>query len=434
MKKYHSLYPLIFLLLIGCEKYTEDLNTDPNNFNDSAPELIIGQAQLGWMQLAESNSARYAGIFMNQFTGSDRQYVTLNGYSVTSGEFNDIWDDAYVDGISQAQVTKKAAIDDQNLKLAGVAQIAEAAIFGEMTALYGDIPFSEANNADEYYQPTYDSQDSVYTAVQNLLNEAITNIENEPVSLYAGNRLSSAATWKQVAHSLKARYFLHTKDYSSALTQAQMGLEENQDLMILHGTSPENRNLYYQFTVDEREGYLDANGSYLFQLLDQTDHVERLLETPGDSIRLAYYFTGTNLNIETDGAFGQKTSFPLISWIEVKLIEAESHYRTGNEEAARNAFNQVRQKLASVYNADFPNTTSSGEVLLKEILEEKYISLVGQLEPFNDIRRTNNILDIPPKTGSAIPQRFLYPQDEIDNNPNTPSPVPGLFDKTSINN
>ena len=434
MKKNYQLYLLLFSILMGCEKYTEDLNTDPNNFNDSAPELIIGQAQLGWMQLAESNSARYAGIFMNQFTGSDRQYITLNGYSVTSGEFNDMWDDAYVDGISQAQVTKKAALANENNKLAGVAQLAEAAIFGEMTALYGDIPFTEANNADEYYHPKYDSQASVYAGVQNLLDAAISNVGDEPVSLYSGNRLSSEATWKQVAHSLKARYYLHTKDYANALTQARMGIEEDQDLMVQHGTSPENRNLYYQFTVDEREGYLDANGSHLFKLLDPSDSIERLLETPGDSLRLAHYFTGTNLNIEPSGAFGQTTPFPLISWIEVKLIEAEALHRTGNETDARTAFNEVREKLAETYNTSFPSTNSSGQNLLKEILEEKFLSLIGQLEPFHDLRRTENILEIPPKTGSQIPQRFLYPQDEIDNNPNTPDPVPGLFDKTPINN
>ncbi|MGC6479083.1 MAG: SusD/RagB family nutrient-binding outer membrane lipoprotein [Flavobacteriaceae bacterium] len=434
MKKYTYITLLTILPLLSCETYTEDLNSDPNNFNNSAPELIIGQAQLGWMQLAESNSARYAGIFMNHFTGSDRQYVTLNGYSVTSGEFNDMWDDAYVDGIAQAQVTQKAALENENTKLVGVAQIAEAAMFGEMTALYGDIPFTQANKSDEFYQPEYDSQTTVYSGVQNLLDQAIDYLGEESVSLYAGNRLSSDATWGQVAHSLKARYFLHTKDYTNALRHAQMGIEEGEDLMVLHGESLENRNLYYQFTVDEREGYLDANGSYLFQLLDQTDDVERRITTPGDSLRLNYYFTGTTLNVESDGAFGQTTSFPLISWIEVKLIAAESHYRTGDESAARDAFNEVRNHLADRFDGDFPTTDSGGEDLLLEILEEKYVSLVGQLEPYHDIRRTNNLLDVPPKTGSTIPQRFLYPQVEIDNNPNVPDPIPGLYDKTPVNN
>ncbi len=84
----------------------------------------------------------------------------------------------------------------------------------------------------------------------------------------------------------------------------------------------------------------------------------------------------------------------------------------------------------------FPATASASgsAALLAEILEEKYISLIGELQPYHDIRRTNNLLNVPPKTGSAIPQRFLYPQVEVDTNPNTPSPIPGFFDPTPINN
>ncbi len=441
MKKYIAYITIFSLLIIGCEKYTEGINKDPNNFNAAAPELIVGQAQLGWIQLSESNSARYAGVFVNQFTGSDRQYITLNGYSVTAGEFNDMWDDAYVEGITQAQVTKVAAAETKNSKLAGVAQIAEAALFGEMTALYGNIPFTQANKADENFAPVYDGQASIYQGVQGLLDEAITNVGSEPVSLYSGNRLASDGTWGRVAHSLKARYYLHTKNYASALSSSKQGLANRaEDLSVVHGTTaetgnqPGNANLYYQFTVNQREGYLDANGSHLFNLLDPSDNVNRLLATPGDANRKSVYFDGTSLNTGTGGRFALTATFPLISWYEVKLIEAEAAHRTGDEAAARTAFNAVRAELAVQFSGDFPPTTSTGETLLKEILEEKYITLVGEIEAFHDVKRTNNLLGVPPKTGSQIPQRFIYPQNEIDNNENIPSPLPGLFDKTPVNN
>ena len=126
MKK--TYYILASLLMLGsCEKYTEDLNTDPNEFITAPSELIIGQAQLGWMQLATSNSARYAGIFMNQFTGEDRQYVTVNQYSTTAADYDDTWDDALVDGIAQAQLAKSLALEDGNQILAGIATAVVAA-------------------------------------------------------------------------------------------------------------------------------------------------------------------------------------------------------------------------------------------------------------------------------------------------------------------
>ncbi|MFT5571083.1 MAG: hypothetical protein ACI9RP_003142, partial [Cyclobacteriaceae bacterium] len=36
-------------------------------------------------------------------------------------------------------------------------------------------------------------------------------------------------------------------------------------------------------------------------------------------------------------------------------------------------------------------------------------------------------------TGSVLPQRFVYPQSEIDRNPNAPSPIPDFFEPTDVN-
>ena len=76
------------------------------------------------------------------------------------------------------------------------------------------------------------------------------------------------------------------------------------------------------------------------------------------------------------------------------------------------------------------------DALLREILEERYITFYAQIEGFNDVRRTrkeNYGVQLTPNTGSSLPERFLYPQSEIDTNPNTPSPIPGFFEPTRVN-
>lgn len=434
----YSILSVLFITM-SCESYTEDLNTDPNAFSSAPPELIIGQAQLGWMQLATSNSARYAGIFMNHFTGEDRQYLTVNGYSTTAADYDDAWDDAYVDGIQQAELTERLALESGNLQLAGIAQITKAAIYGEMAALFGDIPFSQAGNPDEFPQPAYDGQAAVLSGIQTILDQAITNVGSSSASLYAGNRLSSGATWAEIAYSLKARYYLIAKDYPNALASARQGIDTPaKSLVSLHTTSTNTENLYYQFMVDERDGYLGATDSHLLHLLDGT--VPRLINTPGDSNRFTFYFTpysdgsGHAPNVSSTGVFAETASMNIISYEEVKLIEAEAANRTGDAGDVT-AFNEVRAHLATVYGGSFPATASASgsAALLAEILEEKYISLIGELQPFHDIRRTNNLLNVPPKTGSTIPQRFIYPQVEVDTNPNVPSPIPDLFTKTPVN-
>jgi len=71
--------------------------------------------------------------------------------------------------------------------------------------------------------------------------------------------------------------------------------------------------------------------------------------------------------------------------------------------------------------------------MLYEVLEEKYTSLIGQIEVFNDMSRTDNYLGLAPTTGGQLPERFLIPQAEIDGNTNAPSPIPDLFEPTWAN-
>lgn len=434
MKKIKLIYSLALLVLVtACESYTEDLNKDPNQFTTAPAELIIGQAQLGWMQLSGSNAARYASIFMNHFTGEDRQYVGTNDYVTSAQEYNDTWDDAYVDGIAQAQLTKELALSTSNNTLAGVAQITEAALFGEMAALFGDIPFTQANKVIEFPSPVYDNQTSVLEGVQDLLDAAIINVGSTPSSLYSGNRLTSTATWAEIAWSLKARYYLIAKDYPNALTSARNGISSSsKSLKTVHTASTQTENLYYQFLSVQRPGYLGATDSHLLNLV--TGVTPRLINTPGEAQRAVVYFDGTDPNTSSTGVFAETAAMNLISYEEVKLIEAEAANRTGDTGDVT-AFNEVRSYLATKYSGSFPATasTTGSTDLLMEILEEKYITLIGELQPFHDIRRTANMLNVPPKTGTQIPQRFIYPQVEVDANSNVPSPLPTLFDPTQVN-
>ncbi|MEM9686920.1 MAG: SusD/RagB family nutrient-binding outer membrane lipoprotein, partial [Bacteroidota bacterium] len=78
--------------------------------------------------------------------------------------------------------------------------------------------------------------------------------------------------------------------------------------------------------------------------------------------------------------------------------------------------------------------------VLREIIEERYVSGFSTYMPFNDARRlrasdSDVIVPFPLNnaTTTVNPQRFLYPQDEIDGNSNIPNPIPDLFTVTPVN-
>ncbi len=456
------------LLISSCENYTEGLNDNPNAFTQVAPELVIGQVQLAYMKLMESNTARYANIFANQMHGCDRQYLTLNTYSENRANYNDMWNDAYISGIAQA----KLIIDNEKSSntLKGVAQILQGSLYAELALLYGDIPFTQAVNPDEYPNPTFDSQQSVIEGGIALIKAGIANVGTSTTvsAAFGGNRIAGG-TWAEAGNTLVARYELSLGNYAAAITAATDGIASRaNDLVVQHGTSLDNRNLYYQFTIDARQQYLCAanNGSagqqsHLYNLLKSStvsgSAVTRTLATSGDSYRLSHYFIDSDeiveLNSNTGARFAQTASFPLASYYENQLILAEANYKKSSkdEAAARTNLNNVRTELVAEYNAlgfkdasgngititqnDFPTTSATGDVLLRQILEEKYITLIGEVVTFHDLRRTGNFLNVPLKAGASLstfPQRFLYPQGEVDNNSSIPTPTPGFVDKTTV--
>ena len=441
--KNFKLFTFITLLFIAfsCEEYTEGINDDPNAFTVASSDLLIGQVQLSYMQHMGSNNARYTSVFTNQFTGGDRQYLTLNTYSPNRGNYNDMWFDTYISGINNARII----LEDENAGelVKGVAEIIRGTLFADMALLYGDIPYSQASNADEFPEPIYDSQATVIDASLNLIQSGISKVGDASITAgFGGNRLSGS-TWKEAANTLAARYSISTGNYSSAISFANQGISSRaNDLVTLHGTSQENRNLYYQFIIDERQDYLVATDSYLVQLLD--GRVARSLNTPGDSIRFDHYFINdgsrTLINTENGGRFSQTSSFPLASYYENQLILAEAKFKTNDEDGAREHLNNVRAELRNQFSSDangFPDSNATGDMLLKQILEEKFITLVGEIVTFHDLRRTRNFLGVPNKTTGSVgasdfPQRFLYPQSEVDTNPNVPSPLPEFFNTTQL--
>lgn len=425
----NNIKTIFFLLIatsfVACSDFTDGINEDPNTFTSAPGSMLIGQANMEVVKLFSSQAGRTSGIFTDQFTGADRQYVSLNDYVTTAGDYDDDWGDLYASGFMQAKLAEADAVVSGDKVLEGVSQIIQGMLVAEAASLWGNVPFMEAGDYVKYPNPNYDGQKSVLDAAQALFSKGITNVGTATVTNFYGAPVykSNSATWAKVANSLKARYYLVAKDYPNALLSAKLGISNRtEDLLSNHTATAGQKNMYFQFIAELRVGMLNVSNSHLGKLVRGV--TPRLLATPGEAQRAAFYFTGIDLRTSTGGVFAVDASFPIISFVETKLIEAEAANRTSAD--ALTPFNAVRAELASVYAGSFPASTATGNALLLQILEEKFISLLGQTQVFHDVRRTNNAIGVPVKGVGAtkIPQRFLYPQTEINANKN----FPGLID------
>jgi hypothetical protein len=457
MKKFNYIFILfaLFIFVSACTDDFEEINTSPNSATDAPLAALVVASQVSLMGVYESEDARLASMWTRQFTGNERQYGSYHTYGVTSEVFT--FFNTYIGVIQPALDAQVKAEILGNEKTIGLVKVLRAMAYGYMTSVYGDIPLAEANSYPEIQNPQYESQANVYAQVQTLLDEAIVALGGEggiaPTSdIFFGGDTDA---WIEVAYSLKARYYLHTGDNAAAITAADNGVSSSAgDLLTVHGNAVSAaQNSWYDFLVIQRQGYLTAYDSYLADILDAASTSYRGDAKTDEGARFSSIFTGaaTTYELNIVSFFGPTAPFPLVSFYETKLIKAEAlmnQNATANQAAALTELNAVRTSLA----ADFGGTydaylltdfapagianaggLSTGEALLAEIVEEKYVSLVGQVEVFNDMRRLDNPLGLTPTNGSRFPQRFLYPTDEVNSNENVPSPLPGLFDATPVN-
>ncbi|MEQ8906137.1 SusD/RagB family nutrient-binding outer membrane lipoprotein [Ekhidna sp.] len=438
------IYSFIILLMIGfqsCEDVVEGLNNDPNNFTDAPLNLVLNHANLNVVAIAEAHPTRLATMFTDQFGGFDRQYGTLNIYSTLQTDYDEIWEDLFQRGISQAQIAKQKAQDLGNAQLEGQAQILEAYFFGEAALLFGDIPFSQVNNPD-FLDPEFESQVTVLNSVVSLLQEGATLAGTSSAD---NNVFNTSSSWAQIANALRARYLLALGNNADALSAAQAAnfTSKANDWEIVHTTTNYAENLFYQFQVEQRQDYLKVLGSldfsYMSKLLNSTAAEYKGNSKTDESGRYAYYVAtnGEDLNTSLGGFAGIDTNFPVVSYEEVQLIIAETSIGSNNT-AALNALNAVRASHAAMFSsqydayviADFQpggelyDGSSTNSSLMMEIMLEKYCSVIG-LPTYSDVRRTDNMINVPIKgTGTTvIPQRFLYPQTESASNENFPGVV-----------
>lgn len=460
------------LISASCSNYL-DINKDPNSYGseDISAENMIRGAMLGNQFWQTSSAARVSMIWMNQGTGSANQYTSINNWNaVTASEFDNSWGNSYRNSLYHSKLAYEKAIEEGKYNLAAVAQIIHAHALGSVISLWGDVPYSEAFNDEMYPNPKFDSQVDLYVEVQNILDNAINILESD----YSDSILNDIyyngvkSEWLKLAHALKARYFLHVKDYQNALVQAQQSFTSISDDYVAQFSTQDGTNNPFAAFEQVRQGYLTADDAYAWHLLKYSnsnpDPRYRGNSKTNEFLRFNYIYTSSqNLNKGGIGKFGEANQLPLVTYGEMLLIIAESKARLEGLSEGVNAYNDYRALLKQGYtigvnndclgnpsacagkydfylDEDFESGGIENEdgvepvhALLREIYEERYVIFIGNFESFTDFRRTNNIAEIQLKEGiSGTPQRFIYAQSEINGNTNVPSPLPDVTEKTPV--
>jgi len=424
------------------------LTENPNNPVAASPEQLLMGMQARQSIIQQGQIARTTTIWVQQLSGvfnQQKEYGSFYNYS--ENEVNQSYQGIYVGGglIDQRKV-QVAAAEAGNARVEAIAKIYEALTIGTATSLWGDIVYSEA--VSDITEPKLDSQESVYQAVQALLDGAITTLQGAPTTalpqdlVYQGN----PDRWRRAANTLKARYWLHVAPragqaaYTNALSAANQGINEApaNAAQAMHGQAPGDFRQWHGTTLDDgnvwaqfNEARTDMAGNERFIDVLKARNDPRLTEyfSPASDgqYRGANQFgnppqdgstawSGLNRTARVPRTFKQ----PYVTWAENQLIIAEAQFNLNQPGAALTAVNNVRRAVGL--------TDLAGPITLEQIMIEKWIAQFQNVDAYSDYRRTCFPRIVPggpnpAAPAASIPFRFPYGASERLQNPaNIPLP------------
>ncbi|MEQ9439570.1 MAG: SusD/RagB family nutrient-binding outer membrane lipoprotein [Cyclobacteriaceae bacterium] len=219
-----------FLIMIGlliasaCDDQLTEMNINPNGIDPSSanPNLlmpsVLAPAAQQYLDLGFNN---IAGAM--QHTQKNGWYSEHNQYDWSATE----WDNWY--GMLRTNaLLEERAVDLGYGFFEGVSLTMKSFIYGNITDIWGDAPYTNAVNGDEggdnNEYPVFDSQEVIYDGIIADLNRAATifasadaSVVNGAADLYFGG---DTEMWQRFANSLLLRYYMRISEKKPDVAQA----------------------------------------------------------------------------------------------------------------------------------------------------------------------------------------------------------------------
>lgn len=440
MKYLNNKFYLTTLLLgvvvfSSCKKYFYDgINDDPTQLKDPTPSLMLSPILLSSGYEYGGDESRFPSIFMQQVTGDANQSYSAGIYNISPDDVDNMWSFGFYSGLMNNTYDLINKAEELNQKYYhAIGQITMANLLQRTTDLWGDIPYKDAFKGNESKNAAFDSQESIYNQIFSLLNNAIAEIDAGD----AGSSLPGQedilyrnadddidlqmSQWKKLAHALKARAFIHLVKinpayYDSVINEIPDAFAGNEDNAIVpfSASSVNSENPTFQF--NDQRGDITYDG-----------YLQDILKAAGDP-RVKVYYAGAS-GLSLGSLYGSDNSgVPLMTYYELKFIEAEAQFQKGAKSLAADAYNEaVKANLNFTvkdqsYAASVEKTAAN--ITLADIMTQKYIALFLRAESWTDWRRTGIPALTAPGgnvTGGTIPRALVYPSKEVRYNSNTPT-------------
>lgn len=452
--KYVAAFVLVLLVSGGCKKYS-DFQTNPNLPSTATPALLLTNICYRVFYVDNTNQSFAA----RHLTYYERGNSNVD-YSWTSSDFDRF------NTLRQVMQMNKLATENGQTQYLGLTKFFRALLFSQLTEVFGDIPYSKAlEGLDGNFKPEYDTQESIYKALLQELDEANTLLDDSKGKIngdiiYDG----SASKWKKLVNAFRLRLLIHLskKEANSNLnikTQFQQLISNPATYPLFEGNA-DNAQLVFNASATDNYypdyGYLSLGTAVSIEkgfakiLKDRNDPRLFAFAEPAGGMPAGVFSSYEGVDAGLTVSDQQTTSadasriksryhddkinepWTLMGYAEQELIIAEAITRnwiTGAGTAATHYNNAITASMSfySIGSTDIDAYLSGPAVAfnaangLEQIAIQKHVALFmnSGWEAFIEQRRTGiPTLSVGPGTynNGLVPKRWLYPQTEYDYN------------------
>jgi len=457
------------LMFLGCDDFL-DVNQSPNNPEAAPPSVLLPPGLIGSAFANGNELNRFASTVMDYNYGATGGPAAWDIYNTDGTNFGNQWRFEIYGG---AGVVYEALIKQADLvgstSYRGIAKIMKAYTLSIATDVWGDVPYSQANQGELFLNPRLDAQEDIYkgnaslniVSLFDLVRDGIADL-NTPSTVnpgvddvvYGGN----IARWRKAGYTMLLKFAMQISAVEPGLaanvineviTANDYIVANPENLSVRFGSVTNSQSpIFYWTNVSLFLGDMNVSTGYLNLLQGLADPRLDLFVTKPTGVFITYQngFVGTlapvanrsRWNTAVTGAGGIGPVRLLTNAMRAfMLAEAALSVPGVTLPALQTAQTLYTEGItASMIEAGVaagaittylgtPAGTLSGTPAqqIEQIITQKYIAMTGNgLEAWNDYRRTGypnfpehlNAVGIDGKR----PRRAQYIDQEVQRNPN----------------
>ena len=453
-----SLLAIAIASLSSCGDYF-DLTDNPNLVQDPPLNSLLTTST----HKAAFNNYRIASInsFYVQYQASSSAGSDTDTYQITDNSTT--WNNIFY-ALADLYDYMVRSEEQKAYHHLAVSQALTAYQLGLAADTWGSVPFSLAFGKEPSLNVPYDSEEDVYAAQLDLINKALENFARTDGTqeLLATSDLLNGGDidrWIMFTQGLRARLLNKVSKKSNynatqVLDATSKSLESNADdvgMSTYDGVNPwasiARSNLQNLLGGWLSKNLIDHLNGTKYTVVDP--RISKITEKTVDGI-----YVGTRNGEGNTGAANtvrdecyisfnspltsDASPLSIITYAEVKMIEAEAAFRSNNKPLAFSSFiDGIKANMDKLGVAPADQTAyltakaiTAANLTLADIFREKYVITYLNSEAWNDARRydygyKNFQLPVNSNLNGAYIRRVAYPGDEYkENGNNVPEQMP----------